>query len=297
MSILKSVIKNLIGTGAHQGDESLQVAVGNPKHEPVDINELNLQFGELMLKRCKYGWMLFSGPFIGKCFEMYGEYSESEVDIFRTYIHPGDIAIDIGANIGDLTLPLALLAGENGRVYAYESHPSVFNILCANLALNDIRNVKPINAFVADSTEVSTGSAVWGDHAYIGDTWSPTFTSLDRLDIDRLSFIKVDVDGNELEVLRSGIRIIDKYHPVLYFENDLQDKSKALLDFVLGRGYRIFFHLAPIFRPDNYCRNPLNAWAPKNICSLMMLALPPGNEPPVGNLREVISSEDWWAAC
>lgn len=294
MSILKSVFKDLIGTAVRQTDTPMPSNAENPNHETANINGLNLQFGEQMLKHCRYGWMLFSGPYIGKCFELYGEYSESEVELFRAYVHPGDIAIDIGANIGDLTLPLALLVGETGRVFAYESHPLVFNILCANLALNDIRNVKPINAFVADNTDVNTGSAVWGEHAYIGDTWTPTFTSLDRLDIDRLSFIKVDVDGNELEVLRSGICLIDKYRPVLYFENDLQDKSKALLDFVLGRGYRVFFHVAPIFRPDNYYRNPLNAWAPKNICSLMMLALPPGLEPPVGNLREVGNSEDWW---
>ncbi len=38
-----------------------------------------MQFGNLTLKQCKYGWMLFNGPFIGKCFELYGQYSESEV--------------------------------------------------------------------------------------------------------------------------------------------------------------------------------------------------------------------------
>jgi hypothetical protein len=36
-----------------------------------------MQFGNLTLKQCKYGWMLFSGPYIGKCFELYGQYSES----------------------------------------------------------------------------------------------------------------------------------------------------------------------------------------------------------------------------
>ena len=50
------------------------------------------------------GWMLFSGPYIGKCFELYGEYSESEVVMMRNFVREGNTVIDVGANIGDLTL-------------------------------------------------------------------------------------------------------------------------------------------------------------------------------------------------
>ena len=92
-----------------------------------------INFGKNHLKRCKYGWMLFNGPYIGKCFELYGQYSESEVRIFRTFIKPGDTVIDVGANIGDLTLPMSLLAGPAGRVYAFESHSDTFHVLAANL--------------------------------------------------------------------------------------------------------------------------------------------------------------------
>jgi hypothetical protein len=64
-----------------------------------------MQFGPLKLKRCKYGWMLFSGPIIGKCFDLYGQYSESELSMMRSFISEGCVAIDVGANIGDLTVP------------------------------------------------------------------------------------------------------------------------------------------------------------------------------------------------
>src|SRR5882724_879314 len=65
--------------------------------------------GSRQLQRCRHGWMLFDGPYIGKCFELYGEYSEAEVDLMRCFVRPGDRVIDVGANIGDLTLPLARL--------------------------------------------------------------------------------------------------------------------------------------------------------------------------------------------
>src|SRR5215468_9331910 len=102
--------------------------------------------------------MLFSGPFIGTCFDLYGQYSESEVAMMRSFLRDGATAIDVGANIGDLTLPLSEIVGESGRVYAIESHPENFNVLCANLALNGIRNTKALNAFVATSEQVDTSS-------------------------------------------------------------------------------------------------------------------------------------------
>jgi tRNA G37 N-methylase Trm5 len=117
-----------------------------------------MEFGKLKLKHCRYGWMLFCGPYIGKCFELYGQYSESEVAMMRQFVGAGDTVIDVGANIGDLTLPIARMAGETGKVFAIESHPDVFNILCANLALNDIKNTTPINAFIASTQEADTSS-------------------------------------------------------------------------------------------------------------------------------------------
>src|SRR5437867_5990708 len=110
--------------------------------------------------------MLFSGPFIGKCFDLYGQYSESEVAMMRSFLREGSTVIDVGANIGDLTIPLAKIVGKSGRVYAIESHPENFNVLCANLALNGIINTKPINAFVATSDQVDPSSQVWGATAY-----------------------------------------------------------------------------------------------------------------------------------
>jgi FkbM family methyltransferase len=258
------------------------------------INHLNITINNLGLKRCKYGWMLFFSPYIGKCFELYGEYSESEVEIFRHYLREGHVAIDVGAFIGDLTVPASQFVGDSGRVFAFESNPETFNILAANLALNDIKNVKPINAFVADRQDGSVANEVWGQYANVGETWAPQFIALDALDIQRLDFLKIDVDGFELDVIKSGINLINKYRPVLYFENDMKPMSRDLIAFVLSLGYRIYFHPAPIFQPNNFFENTNNHWAPRSIVSLMMLALPDDQAPPLIGAREVLSADDWW---
>jgi FkbM family methyltransferase len=254
---------------------------------------MKVNLGQMMLGQTKYGQMIHGGPYIGKCLELYGEYSESEVSVFRAFVKQGDYAIEVGANIGSLTLPLARLVGETGRVFAFESHPHTFNILCGNLALNDLKNVKPVNAFVAHDTSINTASPQWGELAFVSDIWETTFFQIDQIDLPRLEFIKVDVDGNELEVLKSGVQTIQKFKPIIYFENDIQDKSPALFEWILGMGYRLYFHLAPIFSPENFYGNPSNAWAPQNIFSLMMLAVPQDKPQPVG-LREVTSPGDWW---
>jgi FkbM family methyltransferase len=239
--------------------------------------------------------MLFSGPYIGTCFDLYGQYSESEVALMRAFLREGSTVIDVGANIGDLTIPLARMVGDTGRVYAIESHPDNFNVLCANLALNSIRNTRPINAFVSTSTEVNTDSRVWGKFAYVSEHWTTQFISLDSLGLAACDLIKVDVDGKELEVLQSGEMQIEKHRPVLYFENDVRESSADLLSFVMDKlGYDLYLHPAPVFEESNFFGNPVNHWAPRNICSLMVLGLPSERRLEVKTLRRIVDKNEWW---
>jgi FkbM family methyltransferase len=253
-----------------------------------------MQFGNLTLKHCKYGWMLFYGPYIGKCFDLYGQYSESEVAMMRNFLREGSTVIDVGANIGDLTLPLARIVGRSGRVYAFESHPDNINILSANLALNGIQNTRPINAFVATSESVDTGGE-WGKFAYVGEDWSTQFIALNSLELSGCDLIKVDVDGKELDVLQSADMQIERFRPVLYFENDVQAASPELLSYVMEKlGYDLYWHPAPIFDQDNFFGNPINHWAPSTIISMMVLGLPSERKLAVPQLRRIMNANDWW---
>lgn len=253
-----------------------------------------MQFGKFMLSRCRYGWMLHSGPYIGKCFELYGEYSEAEVAMMRQFVRAGDTVIDVGANIGDLTIPLSRMVGDAGRVYAVESHPELFNVLCANLALNGITNTRPLNAFVAPSRDTDTGGQ-WGANAYVGDVWRTEFLGLDELDLDACHLLKIDVDGKELEVLRSGEMQIERFRPILYFENDVREASAELLAFAMTTlGYDLYWHPAPIFAANNFLGNPVNHWAPDEITSLMVLGVPSERKAPVATLARITDPDDWW---
>lgn len=244
-------------------------------------------FSELPLRKCRYGWMLHDrSEYIGRCFDLYGEYSEAEVQAMRNFVKPGDVVVDIGANIGDLTLPLARMVEATGKVYAFESHPDIFNILCANMALNQISHVQPINAFVRQSEQ-----AVRQEQFLRKGTETPSIR-IDDLNLPSCRLIKLDVDGNELDVLQSGAEMIRKYRPILYLENDIREKSKALLEYLMVLNYDLYWHMAPIFLPNNFYGNPNNHW-PGNVISLMVLCVPKEQNITIEGLDRVKSSDEW----
>src|SRR3954468_25099344 len=103
-----------------------------------------LAHGTLRLRQCRHGLMLYDlkSKLLGAMLERYGEYSESQVDIFRQQLRPGMTVVEVGANIGAQTLAFAQAVGSEGRVMAFEPRRSIFQLLCANLALNGIDNVE-----------------------------------------------------------------------------------------------------------------------------------------------------------
>ena len=139
--------------------------------------------------------------------------------------------------------------------------------------MNGISNVKAINAFIADTSDVDMAGP-WGPFGFVSKTWLPPTMSIDSLGLEQCAFLKVDVDGKEYEVLKSAEKTIASLQPVIYFENDDKGKSPQLLKYAMDFGYDVFFHGAPVFSPENYFGNPVNHWEPQNILSLMMLAIP-----------------------
>ena len=86
-----------------------------------------------------------------------------------------------------------------------------------------------------------------------------------------IDFIKIDVEGMEVEVLKGAVEII-KNRPVLYVENDRAERSKELLELLKSWGYECFSHNPPVYNPDNYKKAPRD---PKfEYVSLNVLALP-----------------------
>lgn len=79
---------------------------------------------------------------IGRALQLYGEFAESENRLMARFLRAGDIALDVGANIGTCTLAMASAVGTTGLVHAFEPQALVFQTLCANLAINGLNQVR-----------------------------------------------------------------------------------------------------------------------------------------------------------
>lgn len=146
----------------------------------------------------------------------------SEERFFTRFLRPGDTVVDVGANIGDLTLVAVQCVGPTGRVVAIEPHPRTFLFLQANLTENHAVGVQALNVALG-STE---GEARLTDRRS-DDTnaMSPTGTvpvAIRRLDdvvadTERIALLKIDVEGYERFVLDGALAALE-HTECVYFE-------------------------------------------------------------------------------
>lgn len=130
--------------------------------------------------------------------------------LFAATIRPGDVVMDLGANIGFFTLVAAVLAGPTGRVIAYEPSPSTAQAVRRNVELNGLGHVTIVQAAVSDRDGVACLDLGASDQdASIvrrdGGRSIPVSTVSVDGEVARLgimpAFIKVDVEGAEADVV------------------------------------------------------------------------------------------------
>ena len=234
-------------------------------------------------KRCRYGDMTYrvNDLYIGRSFDLYGEFSEGEVELFRHLVRPGQTVLDVGANIGAHTVPLAKLVGRAGRVLAFEPQRTVFYVLCGNVAQNNLNQVYCHHAAVgeragtiavpeldADADFNFGGLALSSAPAATASATVPVLR-IDDLNLTSCDFIKVDVEGMEREVLAGASETIRRFRPVLYVEDDRREKSPALHAYLASLGYRFYLHCPMLFNAENFLGNRQNAFP--NIASHNLL--------------------------
>ena len=224
-------------------------------------------------------WLLMNSPdLISDHIRKKGVWGENELFVCRLFlqgIHDG-IVIDAGANLGGFTVPVAReLMGTNGRVYSFEPQRVVFQQLCANIFLNRIDNVYCQNVALGDVSEevlipelnheLSQNVGQFSMDRTIRDNMAkeaeagrnrPNYNAPERgmftvpkrpLDdfglYDRVAFIKVDVEGCELEVFKGSVVTLEKnnFPPLLYelWENIgwYAEKAKETVGFLTRLGY------------------------------------------------------------
>ena len=159
-------------------------------------------------------------------------------------VKQGDKVIDIGANLGYYTCPLADLVGDSGRVYAVEPVPVIFSVLKRNVGkrrnvelLNyalgeECRTIEMANDSVASTGYFGTGRNFVSEGELSKDAvrftaqmqrGSELFGAMEQID-----FIKCDIEGYERVVLPELRPLIEKFHPTVLVETDGESRQQMI---------------------------------------------------------------------
>ena len=189
---------------------------------------------------------------------------EEGTDVVARFVQKGDTVFDIGANVGRFTSYAAALVGTKGRVFSFEPQEYPRGILSQMKAVRGLSQVTIVDRALSDqpgSAEIIIP---------LKDGWKPksacghldggaegphkkeavAVTTMDAFceenGIERLYFIKCDVEGVELKVFRSGTRTLTRFYPTIYCEVDKLccDRNgvplRAVFDFLESLGYRAY---------------------------------------------------------
>lgn len=191
--------------------------------------------------------------------------TQEAVDQLRRFLRPGDVAIDIGAHMGDTALPVALAVGATGAVLAFEPNPYIYPVLERNAALNrDRARIIPL-AIAAmraegeyefhyggpeyDNGGFHEGMSRWmHGSAFTVKVRGTNLTDLLRREypelLAKLRFIKVDAEGFDLAVLQTLEPVIRELRPYLQVEvfslkRSLPGYREELIGYLQGLGYEL----------------------------------------------------------
>ena len=165
-------------------------------------------------------------------------------------VKKGDTAIDIGANLGYYSRTLSRLVGPHGRLYAVEPVPVILNVLRHNLS--SCRNVEILPyALGEEQTTIRMANDTPATNGYFGTgqnhvakttaAGSVEFTAEMRrgselfADLDRLDFIKCDIEGYEWIVMSEMRNVLKRFHPTVLIETGGENRPKIIHFFeILG---------------------------------------------------------------
>jgi len=214
---------------------------------------VSTEHGTLIVNRNDYR-MLDDETGYGVGFQLMntGQYDMEEINFAKFVLSQrlndygaGVVAIDCGANIGVHTIEWSKMLNGVGSVVSFEPQEMVYYQLCGNVAINNCFNVTVYNSAIGDKNEIIQipkpnymKPSTFGSMELrqkegsedIGQTLermtSVEQVALDNLPLNRVDFIKIDVEGMEFEAIAGARNLIDKHKPQMLIEVIKIDKDK-----------------------------------------------------------------------
>lgn len=186
-------------------------------------------------------------------------YEKEVVDLASKYIKPNTVVLDVGANFGQMSILFSDMAGENGKVHSFEADDWVYEIFNKNIEANDktgkiiphfgaVHNVEGETLFFPEQDFEEFGA--YGSYGIDYNTKKGRKVrslTIDGLEIEEpISFMKIDIQGGDLQAMQGAVKTIKKNKmPVLFeYEYHFEDRFNMCfqdyIDFVQSINYK--FH-------------------------------------------------------
>lgn len=235
----------------------------------------------------------------------YGEYAEGEVRLLAELLPRDGVVVDVGANIGGLSIPLARKLGMGGRLFAFEPQSNVFHRLCGNVALNGITNVTCVNAAVG--AEEGTATIPRVDYSRFhqsgairlgksGDGDRVPLIKLDTFDFGpgKIGLVKIDVEGLEDQVILGALERIARDQPAVYFECCSRGNFRRIYEPLSALGYDFYWHPAPLYNPNNYAKCARDHFNGAGINSNILAMSGPFELDEKHGLAKMLDTDEFW---
>ncbi|MGV8130095.1 MAG: FkbM family methyltransferase [Methanolinea sp.] len=212
MDFLFSIERKIIHIFTHKNP--LKFLLGNFLLKSHLCSLLTFRIHDVILKffPSKLSWLLWAD----------NTYNDDELAFYSGYLKPGDNVVDVGANIGLISLYSARLVKENGSVLSIEPNPEIFDYFSKNIELNNLDTIKPVHAALGayESSGYLDENSFDDCQVSISEkgTTRVDIISLDSLTghLEKIDLFKIDVEGFEKFVLEGASKSLEKTKCIVF---------------------------------------------------------------------------------
>jgi FkbM family methyltransferase len=185
------------------------------------------------------------------------DWFEVEMEMWRDEIKSGMTVIDVGANVGVYTFSAANRVGENGKIIAVEPFSKCVECLEETRKINNLQWVEVCAGAAGESNktvklslhQASELNEIIKDSSDITGNYEEvecfTLDSLvEKYQLSIVHWLKLDAEGNEIEVLQGSSRILSEFKPCILYENiaGIHSSNIPVAEFLLSIGYELFYY-------------------------------------------------------
>jgi FkbM family methyltransferase len=220
---------------------------------------------------------------IGRSLEAYGEWGQRELDLLTDLVDADAVVVDGGAHVGVYSQAFARSVGPRGRIISFEPNPVLYPLLVRNTASCPCSVEVHHAALDAEPRVVHITPLGTAERANLGalalkqmvgtasaQSAPVPVVNLDSLELRRLDFLKLDLEGMEPLALAGGKRTISTLQPLIYVECNTPGDGWRSLSAVREFGYRGILCRFPAYNPENWRGNATNFFGPAHESGLLL---------------------------